>query len=45
MPSLSAKINFLLGFETRTVEDDHFFTRLLNNEDNVTKFLGLVPSG
>lgn len=35
MPAVAAKINYSLGFEKRTVEDDKIFEVILSKENNV----------
>ncbi|KAM3134227.1 hypothetical protein pb186bvf_013647 [Paramecium bursaria] len=45
IPSVSAKINFLLGFEKRTQEDDIIFEVILRAPDQLAGFLNLVPKG
>lgn len=43
MPSLSAKINFLLGFGERRVEDETLLNSVVNAPDFKKAFLNLVP--
>ena len=43
MPSLSAKINFMLGFEKRLPSDDSMIGDLFNKKDPITAILNLVP--
>lgn len=45
MPSLSAKINFLLGLETRTAKDEQLLKHIVQVDDPITSILNLLPGG
>ncbi|CAD8159180.1 unnamed protein product [Paramecium octaurelia] len=45
MPSVSAKINFTLGFNQRTEKDDKLFEHVLSYDNNVSALLNLVKPG
>lgn len=45
VPTLSAKINLILGMETRTPQDERILEFLTNQSDPITGLLSLVPAG
>jgi methionyl-tRNA synthetase len=45
MPSLSAKINFMLGYSDRTVKDDTLLAFVADAPNRATALLSLVPAG
>lgn len=45
MPSVAAKINFTLGLEKRTEQDDKLFEHVLSFDNNLSALLGLVKPG
>lgn len=45
LPSLSAKINFMLGQDIRTPRDEKILEHLVASEDPIDGILSLVPAG
>lgn len=45
MPSLSAKINFVLGQEVRTPRDEKILEFISSHTDGISGILSLVPGG
>lgn len=43
MPQIAGKINYILGFEIRTKEDDVIIGKILSQPDPVKALMNLVP--